>query len=80
MSESDARRERAALRRATWCSVLNPTENRPPAAATPEGRILAMIELPLHAHVASGRELPTYTRSEMPGRVLRAHEDDDASS
>lgn len=38
---------------------------------TPEERLAMMWPLALDAWASTGRQLPTYKRNEMPGRVLR---------
>ena len=47
-----------------------PSENLS-ATTTPEQRLAMMWELALQAWHLAGRELPSYARHEMPGKVIR---------
>lgn len=71
MTDEESRAARAAQRRSTWTGSLNPHTNMPPAAATPEARMLATAELSIRAHLATGAPLPSYTRATMPTTIRR---------
>jgi hypothetical protein len=67
--DDDARAARAAAR-ASWPIA----SGHAPARAcdtTPEERLATMWQLAVDAWAASGRALPTYTRADMPGRIVR---------
>ena len=70
----EARRQRAATRRAwplrRYELGAEPSEDVS-ATTTPEQRLAMMWELALQAWQLSGRELPSYARHEMPGKVTR---------
>ena len=63
------REERARARR-TWPGGLT-TEHAPAQLPTAEARLASMWQLALDAWALQGRELPRYTRAEMPGRLIR---------
>jgi hypothetical protein len=68
---SDAR-SRAAARRATWTITRASNDGGVAPVPLAEGDRLALVdELSLRAWKLSGRPLPTYTRPDMPGRVIR---------
>ena len=73
-SAEEARRHRAAAR-ASWPLRGYPLGSEPSddlaAVTTPEQRLAMMWELALQAWHLSGRELPTYARHEMPGKLIR---------
>ena len=73
MSEDDVARRRAA--RAAWPLRVfklgsEPTEDLS-ATTTVAERLAMMWPLALDAFALAGQPLPTYTRSDMPGRVIR---------
>lgn len=67
-----ARLHRAERRRQTWtltrCSLA---DSAPPRADSAEEGLLRVFQLSRDAWLLSGRAWPSYTRAEMPGRVLR---------
>jgi len=70
----EARRQRAAAR-ASWplrryrlgCEPSDDLSH----TTTPEQRLGMMWELAVQAWHLSGRELPTYSRHEIPGKLIR---------
>jgi hypothetical protein len=71
-SDPEARRQRAAAR-ASWPihrTTLGAPDSERVDASLGE-RVAMVYELTLAAWAMSGRPMPTYRRSEMPGRVLR---------
>lgn len=66
-------KQRAARRRATWTGEVrrDGTEGREATPATFE----EIVALSVRSWLLSGRELPTYDRSSMPGRVIRPWKD-----
>ena len=73
MSGDDAARRRAA--RASWSLRVfrlgeEPTEDLS-ATTTVAERLAMMWPLALDAFAMTGQPMPTYTRDEMPGRVIR---------
>ena len=70
-SESD-RERRAERRRRTWVSFISRTGEHPPMwRLDPKLALSVMWETAREAWLLSGRELPTYDRASMPGRVIR---------
>lgn len=69
----DARRQRAATRESwplrSYRLGSEPGDNLT-AVTTPEQRLAMMWELALQAWHLSGRELPTYARHEIPGKLI----------
>ena len=74
-SAEEARRQRAAARRSWplrgYRLGSEPGDNLT-AVTTPEQRLAMMWELALQAWHLSGRELPTYSRHEIPGKLIRS--------
>jgi len=70
----EARRQRAAAR-GSWPLRSYRLGSEPgddlTAATTAEQRLAMMWELALQAWHLSGRELPTYARHEIPGKLIR---------
>lgn len=70
----DARRQRAAAR-ASWPLRRYRLGSEPgddlTLTTTPEQRLGMMWELAVQAWLLSGRELPTYSRHEIPGKLIR---------
>jgi hypothetical protein len=67
---------RRAARRASWPGAVASLRGAPEAAdlsglTTPEQRVALVWELTRGAWALSGQTFPTYSRAEMPGRVLR---------
>jgi hypothetical protein len=70
-----ARRARAERRRQTWTGrLVSPHDDLPPVGATALERLALVTELSARAWSLSGEPVPTYTRGEMPGRVIREGE------
>ena len=70
--EPDTFEARALRRQTTWGGTLNLTHRAIQAdETTVEARISIMKELAEMAWALKGLPLPTYTRAEMPGRVIR---------
>lgn len=71
---SDDRAARAAARSA-WPTQLTTLEDDTSddlsEVTTSEERLAMMWELAVRAWSLSGRSIPTYARSDMPGRVIR---------
>ena len=68
----EARRARAA-RRSTWTGGLIPLEELPETEfvpGTPAERVGMVRDLTLAAWAMRGQDLPDYTRSDAPGRVV----------
>ncbi|MCB9698507.1 MAG: hypothetical protein H6738_17125 [Alphaproteobacteria bacterium] len=63
-------RELRAARRRTWPGRLV-RDQEPAQLDTPETRLASMWQLALDAWAASGRPLPEYPRSAIPGRLIR---------
>lgn len=63
-------RERRARARSGWPGGLT-TEHAPAQLQTAEARLASMWQLALDAWTLSGRELPRYTRADMPGHLIR---------
>jgi hypothetical protein len=70
----EARRQRAAARQSwpvrRYRLGAEPSDDLS-ATTTPEQRLGMMWELALQAWELAGRELPTYSRREIPGRLIR---------
>ena len=70
----EARRQRAAARQAwplrRFELGAEPDDNIRPVT-TPEQRLAMMWELALQAWQLTGRELPSYARHEIPGKLIR---------
>lgn len=47
---------------------------RPPVADTPEARLREVFRISRDAWILSGREWPSYSRADMPGRLIRGDE------
>lgn len=72
MSELEARRHRAALRRQrSTLTVTTLAASRPPVPPTAVERLALLAELSDEAWMLTGRPFPCYRRDEMPGRVIR---------
>jgi hypothetical protein len=75
-SPTDLDRAVRALQRATWPGVVTTLDDQADAAlmrdATPARRIAMVWQITLDVWASSGRPLPSYTRAEMPGRVVRS--------
>jgi len=73
-SRDDERARRAAAR-AGWPVSRYPLGGEPPedlsGTTTAAERLSMMWRLALDAWAMSGRPLPTYSRSEAPGRIIR---------
>ncbi|MCB9741550.1 MAG: hypothetical protein H6740_02980 [Alphaproteobacteria bacterium] len=72
----DARRQArearaAARRRSTAGGVYQLGEEPPAQLPTAQARLATMWALARDAWLLSGRSLPSYTRAEAPGRVIR---------
>ena len=72
----DSEYEKRARARATWPVRRSSLEQEGAnddlsATTTPEERLAMMWPLALEAWSLTGRPLPSYTRAEMPGRLLR---------
>lgn len=68
-----ARRHRAALRRQrATLTITSLADSRPPVPPTPLERLALLTQLSRDAWLLSGKPIPSYARSEMPGRVIRA--------
>ena len=63
-------RERRALERRSWPGKLA-TTHEPAQLATAEERLASMWQLALDAWSIQGKELPDYTRDQIPGRLIR---------
>ena len=61
---------RAAARRASWTLTRGHTPAVPPAS-TPGERLAMVWALTVDAWAMSGKPFPTYTRAEMPCRMIR---------
>jgi hypothetical protein len=71
--EDDARQARARAR-AAWSIRAFPLGQEPPddlSALTPSERVALVWQLTQDAWASMGAEIPQYTRSEMPGKVIR---------
>ena len=70
----EARRQRAEAR-ASWPIRRYRLGSEPSddlsATTTPEQRLAMMWELALQAWQLTGHQLPTYSRSEIPGKLVR---------
>lgn len=67
----DGTEARAARRRQTWnASLRRDGVHSQAARMSPEAGLAVMWELALSTWTLTGRSLPTYTRADMPGRVL----------
>lgn len=72
--ESNAARRRRAQGRAAWPGrkkSLEDSGQAPEVPKTAEERFAMVWQLTCDAWALSGRPFPTYSRAEMPGRVLR---------
>jgi hypothetical protein len=73
---TDPDRAARALRRASWPGAVTTLDDQTDAAlvpdATPARRIAMVWQITLDVWAASGRPLPSYTRAEMPGRLIRS--------
>ena len=64
--------QRAARRRATWAGVVTRDATLAgPASPLHRASVTEMLDLSTRAWLLAGRTLPSYSRSEAPGRVLR---------
>lgn len=73
--ERAQRRVRAQARRERIRAYLVRREaDRPPVGETVEERLAMLADMSQRAWRLSGRPMPTYTRAEMPGRVIRKHD------
>lgn len=71
---NDSRIARAAAR-ATWIGRLTTLRDHTPQPldpGTPSERFNRVTALTLAAWAMTGEPLPSYTRAEMPGRILRS--------
>lgn len=77
--DDDAARRARAAARANWPIVVTTLQDQTDAAivrhGTPGERIGMVWQITLDIGASSGRPLPDYTRANMPGRVIRKHED-----
>lgn len=75
-SDDQARNARAALRR-TWPIEATALRARPTPSAVddPAARLASVWRLTLDCWAIAGRPLPTYSRADMPGRILRLADD-----
>ena len=75
MARDDDERERRAARRGAWAGrvIRLEDEGRDDRLrdTTPAERLGMMWRLALDAWASSGRPLPDYERSEVPGRMVR---------
>jgi hypothetical protein len=76
---SDEQARRAA--RASWPGLKTTLTESPGAedlrdTTTAEQRVAMMWELTAGAWALTGRPVPSYTRAEMPGRVIRTDADE----
>ncbi len=74
---SDERAKRA-LARASWTGRVIPLSREGEldgnvGRTTPEERLDMMWQLALDAWASTGEPLPSYSRAETPGRVIRPH-------
>lgn len=77
MSMADDERRQRALARSTWVGRVVRLDELPEVelvGGTPSERIGLVRELTLAAWAMRGATIPTYTRAEMPGRVIRAED------
>lgn len=62
--------------RASWPGAVTTLDDQIDAAlvrdATPARRIAMVWQITLDVWASSGRSLPSYTRAEIPGRVIRS--------
>jgi len=69
-------RSQRASQRGSWPGSLTTLAEQADAAivrgGTPGERVAMVWRVTLDAWASSGRPLPSYTRAEMPGRVLRS--------
>lgn len=76
MATSDAERQKRARERASWpvrrYSLGSEPDDDLSEQTTREERLGMMWELARQAWLLSGRPLPEYERSAMPGRIIRA--------
>jgi hypothetical protein len=63
-------REERARRRRDWPGGLVDATT-PAQAHTAEERLAMMWQLAVDAWTLAGRELPTYTREDIPGKLIR---------
>ncbi len=75
MANTDEERRARAAHRGSWpirryALGMEPGDNLS-ATTTPEERLAMVWTLTIDAWAMMGRELPSYARSEMPGRVIR---------
>jgi hypothetical protein len=75
-SDDSTPASRAAARRATW-TITRGHAPAVPADTTPGERLAMVWALSVDAWVLSGKPFPTYTRAEMPCRMVRRGEPDD---
>jgi hypothetical protein len=75
---SDAASVRAR-RRAAWPGELTTLSDQADAAIVRHGtsgeRVAMVWRITLDAWASAGRALPSYTRAEMPGRIIRPRDD-----
>ena len=72
-SDDSTPASRAAARRVTW-TITRGHAPAVPAETTPGQRLAMVWALSLDAWVLSGQPFPTYTRAEMPCRMVRRGE------
>jgi len=63
--------DRAARRRATWSGAVYREDQSPEPRPLHRANVEQMLEVSVRAWQLAGRALPSYSRSEAPGRVLR---------
>ena len=51
--------------------LVRPEDDLPPVGATPQERLEMLADISKRAWALSGRPVPTWTRAEIPGRVIR---------
>lgn len=73
---TDPDRAARALRRASWPGAVTTLDDQADAAivrhGTPAQRIAMVWQITLDVWASSGRPLPSYTRAEIPGRLIRS--------
>ncbi len=78
MSTDDERAQRAS-RRANWAGTVTTLDDQEDAAivrtGTPGERIAMVWRVTRDAWASTGQPMPSYTRAEMPGRVIRGGHD-----
>lgn len=74
-NEQEKRRARATERRRTLIGeVVSLQEDRPPMGATIQERLEILAEVSKRAWALTGQPIPTWTRGQIPRRVVRSTE------